>query len=318
MKNQFVNKLQDGDYVNDYFVATRKDLRPKQSGGKFLGMVFQDRTGDIGGVMWTNAMEVARLFEVGDAVNVRGKVSTYQGRLQIQVEQVLPLRSEDFSVEDLVSTSGNANDDWAKLKGILEDITDPWLSKLNTLFFEDTEFIARLSQAAAGKKWHHEYRGGLVRHCYEMARIALTMCELYPEIDKDMLLTGVFLHDIGKLEEMTHGLAVDYTNAGKLIGHLQLGADIAQEKMRQIPNFPEKHRIQLLHMILSHHGEFVNGAPVLPKTLEGIVLHHIDNLDAQAAAVTRIVRETRDKQQEWSDFLPLIDRVIWTKGGTGN
>lgn len=314
MKNQFVNKLQEGDYVNDYFVATRKDLRPKQSGGKFLGMVFQDRTGDIGGVLWNNATDVARLFEVGDAVNVRGRVSTYQNRLQIQVDQVLPLRQGDYNVEDLVLSSGNAKDDLGLLRALLEEIQDPWLQKLNQLFFDDKEFLERFAQAAAGKKWHHEYRGGLVRHCYEMARIAMTMCELYPEIDRDMLLTGVFLHDIGKLDEMTHGLAVDYTTVGKLVGHLQIGADIAQEKMRQIPNFPEKHRLQLLHMILSHHGEYVNGAPVLPKTLEAVVLHHIDNLDAQAAAISRVVRETRDRQQEWSDYLPLIERVIWTKG----
>ena len=315
MKNQFVNALQEGDYVNDYFVATRKDLRPKQSGGKFLGMVFQDRSGDIGGVMWNNAADVARLFEVGDVVNVRGRVSTYQNRLQIQVEQVLPLREGEFTADDLVSSSGNAKEDWNKLKALLETVQDPWLSKLNALFFADDEFIARFSQAAAGKKWHHEYRGGLVRHVYEMARIALTVCELYPELDRDMLLTGVFLHDIGKIDEMTHGLAVDYTTAGKLIGHLQIGGDILQEKVRQIPNFPEKHRLQLLHMVLSHHGEYQNGAPILPKTLEAIVLHHIDNLDAQTAAITRVVRETRERQQEWSEFLPLIDRVIWTKGG---
>lgn len=315
MKNQFVNALQEGDYVNDYFVATRKDLRPKQSGGKFLGMVFQDKSGDIGGVMWNNAADVARLFEVGDVVNVRGRVSTYQNRLQIQVEQVLPLREGEFTADDLVSSSGNAKEDWSLLKALLETIQDPWLSKLNSLFFADDEFVARFSQAAAGKKWHHEYRGGLVRHVYEMARIALTVCELYPELDRDMLLTGVFLHDAGKIDEMTHGLAVDYTTAGKLIGHLQIGGDILQEKIRQIPNFPEKHRLQLLHMVLSHHGEYQNGAPILPKTLEAIVLHHIDNLDAQTAAITRVIRETRERQQEWSEFLPLIDRVIWTKGG---
>jgi 3'-5' exoribonuclease len=171
MKNQFVSKLQDGDYVNDYFVASRKDLRPKQSGGKFLGMVFQDRTGDIGGVMWNNAADIARLFEVGDVVHVRGRVSTYQNRLQIQVEQVLPLREADYSLEDLVMTSGNANNDWAQFKALLECIEDPWLKKLNELFFEDADFVAQFTQAAAGKKWHHEYRGGLVRHCYEMARV---------------------------------------------------------------------------------------------------------------------------------------------------
>lgn len=315
MKNQFVNKLQEGDYVNDYFVATRKDLRPKQSGGKFLGMVFQDRTGDIGGVMWNNANDVARLFEVGDVVNVRGKISTYQNRLQIQVDQVLPLRAGDFSLEDLIATSGNVEDDLTQLRGILDAINDPWLKQLNDLFLGDAEFVARFTQAAAGKKWHHEYRGGLLRHVYEMARIALTMCDLYPEIDRDMLLTGVFLHDIGKIDEMSHGLAVEYTTAGKLVGHLQIGGDLVQEKIRQLPGFPEKHRLQLLHMVLSHHGEYQNGAPVLPKTLEAIVLHHIDNLDAQAAAITRVVRETRDRQQEWSDFQPLIDRVIWTKAG---
>ena len=150
-----------------------------------------------------------------------------------------------------------------------------------------------------------------------MARLAETTCELYPEIDRDLLLAGVLLHDIGKISEMSHELFVDYTNAGKLLGHLQIGADMAQEKMSAIDGFPEELRLQLLHFILSHHGELENGSPVLPKTIEAIVLHHIDNLDAQAAAFSRVIRETREKGQEWSDYLPLISRVIWTKGQGG-
>ncbi len=317
MKNQYVNMLQEGDYVNDYFVAVRKDLRPKQNGGKFLGMVFKDKTGEIGGVLWNNAAEIARLFNVGDVVNVRGKVSTYQSRLQVQVDQVLPLRETDYNIDDLIYTTQTTKDDWNAFRGILDTVQNPWLQQLLQRFLNDPDFVANFTSAAAAKKWHHEYRGGLVRHCLEMARVALTMCELFHEIDRDVLLTGVFLHDIGKLSEMSNDLFVDYTNAGKLLGHLQIGCEMVQAKTSTIPDFPEKLRLQVLHCIVSHHGELQNGSPVVPKTLEAIVLHHIDNLDAQAAAFTRVIEEARANGQEWSDYLPLIDRVIWTKGSQG-
>jgi 3'-5' exoribonuclease len=313
MKNQYVGSLQEGDYINDYFVAIRKDLRPRQNGGKFLGMVFKDKTGEIGGVLWNNAPEVAKLFEVGDVVNLRGKVSVYQNRLQVQVDQVLPLRDSDYNVEDLVYTPPTIRADIDTFRAILDTVKHPFLQKLLQQFWGDADFVSRFSMAAAAKKWHHEYRGGLVRHCLEMARLAELMCELYPEIDRDILLVGVFLHDIGKLSEMSHDMYIDYTNAGKLLGHLQIGCEMTQAKIVQIDGFPDKLRMQLLHCVLSHHGELQNGSPVVPKTIEAIVLHHIDNLDAQAAAFSRIIQESRDNGQEWSDFLPLIDRVVWTK-----
>ncbi len=314
MKNQYVNMLQEGDYINDYFVAIRKDLRAKQNGGKFLGMVFKDKTGEIGGVLWNNAPDIAKLFELGDVVNVRGRVTTYQNRLQVQVDQVLPLRETDYNLTDLVPAVVTTPTDLQSFRAIFEGIENPFLKQLVQLFLSDSEFMNSFAAAAAAKKWHHEFRGGLLRHCLEMARLALTMCELFPEIDKDVLLTSVLLHDAGKIQEMSHELYVDYTNAGKLLGHLQIGCDMVQAKINTIPDFPEKLRLQILHCILSHHGELVNGSPVVPKTLEAIVLHHIDNLDAQAAAFTRIIEETRDNGQEWSEYLPLIERVIWTKG----
>ncbi len=315
MKNQYVNKLQDGDFVNDYFVAVRKDLRPRQNGGKFLGMVFKDKTGDIGGVLWNNAFEVAKLFEVGDVVNVRGKVNTYQGRLQIQVDQVLPLRDNEYDIEDLISKAEDTTGDLKALRKILDSVQNTWLRELIKRFWADEEFMEQFQTAAAAKKWHHEYHGGLVRHCLEMARLAEAACSVFPQLDRDLLLVGVFVHDIGKIAEMSHDFFVDYTNAGKLIGHLQIGCEMVQEKISGIKDFPETMRLQLLHMILSHHGEFQNGSPVLPKTLEAIVLHHIDNLDAQAAAFLRIIQEARDNGQEWSDYQPLIDRIIWAKSG---
>lgn len=314
MKRQFVNDLQEGDTINDYFVAVRKDLRTKQDGGKFLGMVFRDKTGEIGGILWTGAVEVARQFEIGDVVHVRGRATSYQGRLQMRVESVAPLKECDYDRADLVTMPEDVERDLEQLHNALGVVQQPYLRQLIDAFWQDKLFLDAFGTAAAAKKWHHEFRGGLVRHCYEMTCLTETMCGLFPELDRDLLLTAVFLHDLGKIDEMTHDLHVDYTDAGKLVGHLQIGVDMAQEKMREIDGFPEELRMHLIHCILSHHGMLENGSPVLPKTLEAVVLHHIDNLDAQASAISRIVRDTREKGQEWSEFIPLIDRVIWTKG----
>ncbi|MCK5862847.1 MAG: HD domain-containing protein [Candidatus Hydrogenedentes bacterium] len=313
MKNQYINMLQEGDRLNDYFVAIRKDLRSKQDGGKFLGMVFKDKTGEIGGVLWNNATDVAKLFKVGDVVHVRGPIATYQNRLQVRVEQVLPLLKSDYNLDDLINKPADSSNIQEQFNTILESVSNKYCRALLDSFWADEEFKPEFLKAMAGKKWHHEFSGGLLYHCYEMAKIVETVCELYPELNRDLLITVVFLHDIGKIYEMRHELAVDYTNEGKLLGHLHIGSNMVQRKIDEIPNFPEQLRLEILHCILSHHGELVNGSPVLPKTIEAIVLHHVDNLDAQTAAFSRIIRENREKGQEWSEYLPLIDRVIWAK-----
>ena len=313
MKKQFAADLQDGDVINDYFVATRKDLRDTQSGGKFLGMVFKDRTGEIGGVMWNNAVSVSSLFEVGDVVNVRATVNTYQGRLQLRVDQVLPLKDDEFETEDLVFTpedTTNISDAFVK---ILQSIETPILKELIDSCLADEALMEKYTACAAGKKWHHAFRGGLVLHCYEMARIAETMCELFPKLNRDLLLTGIFFHDIGKIDELSQGMHIDYTTVGKLLGHLEIGSAIANKKMDAIEDFPEELRMQILHMILSHHGELEMGSPVVPKTLEAIVLAHIDNLDAQANAFDNVIAANHSKGQEWSEYIGMIDRQIWNK-----
>lgn len=314
MKTQFVETLQEGDVVNEHFVAVHKDLRSQPNGGKFLGMVFKDRTGEIGGILWHNAVAIAQMFSVGDVVNVRGTVSTYQDHLQVRVEQVLPLKAGEYDLADLVWAPTDAEEYAAKLRAVLQTVENEWLRKLIDAFCTDEEFMARFTKAAAGKKWHHAYPGGLIRHCYEVARIAERVCELFPNLDRDVLLTAVFLHDVGKVEEMRHDLMVDYTTPGKLLGHLALGAEMIRQRMDGIQGFPESLRLELLHCVLAHHGELANGSPVLPKTLEAVVLYHCDNLDAQADAVTRVVDEAGRAHREWSEYIPLIQRQIWTKG----
>ncbi|HRK36224.1 MAG TPA: HD domain-containing protein [Candidatus Hydrogenedentes bacterium] len=313
MKRQYVQSLQDGDTVNDYFIAVRKDVREQQKGGKFLGMVFKDRTGEIGGIQWTNALAAAKLFELGDVVNVRGTVTSYQDRLQIRVDQVLPLRAEEYNLDDLVYKPENTEEVSQTFRGIMDTVKNEWLRKLVFAFLDDEEFMKRFSAAAAGKKWHHAYRGGLLQHCTELARLAAAVSEIFPRLDRDVLLTGVLVHDIGKLEEMSQDMFVDYTTAGKLLGHLAIGAEMVQQRIATIPDFPESLRLQVLHCVWSHHGEMVNGSPVVPKTVEALVLYHIDNLDAQTDAFFRIIDETREKGQTWSDYIQMIERQVWTK-----
>ncbi len=315
MKRQYVQALQEGDTVNDYFVATRKDLRDQQKGGKFLGMVFKDKTGEIGGILWNNAVSVARLFELGDVVNVRGTVTSYQDRLQIRVDQVLPLRRDEFNPEDLVYTPEDTTEMFKEFRSIMDKVENEWLRKLVDAFLDDQEFVRRFTTAAAGKKWHHAYRGGLLQHCTEIARLGLAVCDVFPQVDRDILLAGVLVHDIGKLDEMTQGLFIEYTTAGKLLGHLTIGTEMVQRRIEDIAGFPESLRLQVLHCVLSHHGELTNGSPVVPKTLEALVLYHLDNLDAQTDAFIRLITETRDKGQDWSDYVGLIDRQVWTKDG---
>ncbi|MBN2308408.1 MAG: HD domain-containing protein [Candidatus Hydrogenedentes bacterium] len=312
-KRQFVETLQDGDVIDDYFVAIRKDLRDQQNGGKFLGMVFKDRTGEVGGILWNNAESIASQFELGDVVSVRGTVSTYQERLQIRVQRVLPLREGEYNLADLVHIPDDVADTFAQFRAILESVQNEWLVKLIHAFLDDHSFADRFCAAAAGKRWHHAGHGGLVQHCLEMARLAVTACDVFPEIDRDVLLTAILLHDIGKLDELTRGLFVEYTTAGRLLGHLTMGAEIVDKAIAAIDGFPDALRLQLLHCILAHHGSQENGSPVVPKTLEALVLFHIDNLGAQVNAFARLVDETREKGRAWSDYIQLIDRQVWTK-----
>lgn len=313
MKKQFVNLLQEGDVVNDHYVAVRKDLRNTQSGGKFLGLVFRDRTGEIGGIVWNSAEAMGARFELGDVVNVRGTVSNYQGRLQMRVDQILPLKPGDFDSDDLMYVPDEAGEGVQNLVQVMTTLRDPWLKKLADAFLNDKAFMDKFANAAAGKRWHHAYPGGLAQHCHEMTRLAETMYEIFPAIHRDLLLIGIFLHDLGKTEELSQGLYIDYTTVGKLVGHLAIGLDMANTKIRAIEGFPESYRAEIQHMILSHHATHAQGSPVVPKTLEAIVLALIDDLDAQTDAFNRVVEETQSKGQAWSEYLNLIERQIWAR-----
>ena len=169
------------------------------------------------------------------------------------MEQVVPLKEGEYDISDLVFTPESMREDMDTIRAVLDTVQDPWIRRLVDAFWNDAAFNVAFSSAAAAKKWHHEYRGGLARHTCEMFRLGDTMCELFSDINRDVLVAGIFLHDIGKLEEMTHDLVVEYTTPGRLLGHVQIGAAQVSEKIGAIDGFPETLRLQVLHCILAHH-----------------------------------------------------------------
>jgi 3'-5' exoribonuclease len=314
MKHQYVDTLQEGDTVNDYFLAVRKDLRDTQAGKKFLGLVFRDRTGEIGGIHWSNAEAMARGFNLGDVVTVRAKVQTYQDRLQLKVESVLPMMESDYDIEDIVSSGLDVNALRDEYQALLKSVENEWLRKLLDAFWDDEAFLNGFVGAAAGKRWHHSYRGGLLEHCLEMARLVEAICAVYPELNRDIMMAATLLHDAGKLYELSQDLAVDYTDEGKLLGHLVIGSQMIQRKIDAIDGFPENLRLHIQHLIVSHHGLLENGSPVVPKSREALVFHKIDDIGAQMNAWGRINEESRSRNSDWSDYIGLIGQQVWTGG----
>lgn len=314
MKYQYIADLQEGNEVNDYFLMTSKNLREQPSGDKFLGFVVRDKTGEMGGILWEKPEQIAKRIEVGDVVVVKGIIKLYKDKLQIHANNIIPLGKDQYAKEDLMLPEETNKEYTKELWTILDSIKNPWLKELIQSIRNDTKIMNTLQNIPAAKKWHHEFRGGLLRHCYELIKLALAVCELYSNVNRDLLITACFLHDIGKINELTDNpMLVDYTDAGKLLGHLVEGAIIISEKIQKIDGFPEDLRLHLLHCILAHHGEYEHGSPVLPKTVESMILHYLDNLDAQTYALTRIEQETLKKGDKWSELINLISRQIWTK-----
>jgi len=313
MKQMFVTGLVAGQPVDDLFVIVSKKLRSSRdpSKGAFLSLVVGDRTGCANAVIWDNADTFDANFDTGDLVQVTGFVGAYNGSPQIRVDAMERRSRRDVDIADFVETLKDPEGTEARLRELLGTVTDPWLSKLILAFLSDPAFLARFRTSSAAKNWHHAYRGGLLKHTTELVELAACVAPLYPDLRRDFLVTGAFLHDIGKVFELDTDWTIEYSTIGRMVGHIVLGNQMVLDRMREIEGFPAEHRMLVQHMILSHQGELEFASPVVPKTLEAIVLHHLDDMNAKSEAFLRVIRETRRKGEEWSDYQRLIARQIW-------
>lgn len=308
----WVKDIKDDERVNGLYIAREKRIGQTKRGDPFLSITLSDRTGDIEARVWDNALELSSLFKEGDIVEVQGQTGSYKGQIQLTLSGLRI--SEDGDPSLFLETSPfDVSEMMTSLRGLVKKIKNIHLRNLSERFLSDHVFVEQFKRCPAAKNFHHNYIGGLLEHTLSVCRMALQVAGQYPYLDEDLLLTGAFLHDIGKMKEFRFDRMIDYTDEGRLLGHVTLGIAMLDEKLAGIKKFPEETALRLKHLLLSHHGEYEFGSPKRPKFLEAFALHMIDDLDAKMNGITRYM-EKDAKEGSWTEFNRMFDRYL-LKGG---
>ena len=310
-KSQYVSSLKPGETVDDVFVLSEKSLSQKKDGKNYLNLTFMDRTGTLKGVLWENVEDTADRISAGDYVQVKGSVSEYRGTLQLVVRTVIRSAAENVEPADFLPvTTRNIDAMFEKLLQITDTLKTPCFHDLFKLFWADTEMVRLFKAAPAAKKMHHAYIGGLLEHTLSMAILVDRLAGHYTGVDRDLLLTGAILHDIGKIREFEFSSYIDYTSEGRLLSHIVIGLQIIDEKMKLIKDFPEEQAVLLKHLVVSHHGVKEFGSPELPKTVEAVLLNHIDEIDSKVKGIREFMA-SEDPNASWTSFHKLMNRHFY-------
>ncbi len=307
----FINELQRGQSIESFFYVREKNLSRTKSGTPYLALRLVDRTGEIEGRIWDNAPDFAALFDVHDFIKVRAEVEEFQGALQLRIIKLRKTSEEEIKLDDfLPRSSADVEKMFAELKDLARLVKQPFLGRLLDSFWQDQDFVQKFKKAPAAKSVHHAYLGGLLEHTLAVAQLILLVAPRYPGVNQDLLLTGGILHDIGKIEELSFNRFFDYTDAGRLLGHIILTIEMVKQKIKNIADFPLDLALLLEHMLISHHGDFSFGSPKLPMTLEALLLHHLDDLDAKLNAFWTRIEKEKDQPARWTTYHKLFARYI--------
>ncbi len=314
MKSPYVSDLEPNQVITSIFLVLSKDIRQKKSGEPYLSLMLGDRTGDVEAKMWDNASEVMHTFDRDDFVRVKGLYQIFQNRPQITVHKMIRIDDGEVEFADFFPASKrNPDEMWAELQALIAGIGNPHLRNLLEVIFGDERIAAAYRIAPAAKVVHHAYLSGLLEHVLSICQLARVTAPHYPGADLDLLLAGAMLHDIGKIDELTYHRGFGYSSDGQLLGHITLGVRLIEDKLRQLPDFPEKLRSLLEHMILSHHGELEFGSPKAPMFPEALLLHHLDNLDSKMDCMRAAVERDRQVEGCWTTYNSALDRVVLKK-----
>jgi 3'-5' exoribonuclease len=314
MKTTFVNTLKAGTGVEDVFVLSEKSVALKKDGGRYLTIALTDRTGTVKGVVWDNVEHLADRVAAGAFVHIKGKVNEYRGALQLVVSDMQELAAEAVAPDDFLPvTPRNIEHMFERLCQITATIQTPHLKQLLDAFWRDEAWVAKFKRAPAAKMMHHAYIGGLLEHTLSMTSLAEKIAAHYGGVDRDLLLAGSVLHDIGKIEEFAYQHHIDYTDQGRLVSHIVIGIQMLEEKLRGVKDFPEGQAWLLKHMIISHHGSREFGSPEPPKTIEAVLLNYIDEIDAKVAGIRDFMAD-QDSDEPWTSYHRVLGRHFF-KGG---
>ncbi len=312
-KNCFIQDVKEGDRVCDVFQVKNVRLSETRAGKPYLILSVMDKSGELGGPVWEDAVRLSELCQVGSFVMITGLVQSYREKLQLKIDSVQKIEQEEVDLADFVVTGVHDIDTMAEeIQVLVNSVKNPYARKLlKKLFFKGKSW-EEFQHSPAAKGIHHAYLGGLLEHCLSIARLADFMASHYPGVDRSILIAGALLHDIGKLQELeTETGVVDYTDIGRLKGHIVIGSEMVAESARTIKDFPEDLLTQIQHLILSHHGRQEFGSPVVPMTVEAYLLSQIDDMDAKMNLIEQLRYKQKSEGLQWSEYQRSLERFLY-------
>jgi 3'-5' exoribonuclease len=322
MKEFFISDCsqQENKIITSSFVVASKQVKAKKNGEPYLALIVADRTGQIEAKMWDNVEEFIDVFEQDDFLKIKGLVNKYKNRFQLTIHKLRRMEEGDIDFTDyLPKTKKDIGELWRTLTEFVATFQNPHLKSLVELFMADPEVAERYRNAPAAKALHHAYIGGLLDHVVSLFRSCDLICQNYPQVNRDLLLTGAFLHDIGKIQELTYNRAFSYTTRGQLLGHMIIELEMLQGKLAKLPDFPPELKTLLEHLIISHHGQYDFGSPKLPMFPEALMLHYLDDLDSKMEAMRAHFDREAELEGPWTSYnaslgRPLLDSRKFMQG----
>ncbi len=309
---QTIATLKEGDWVDETYLAATKQVSTAKNGVTYLTIKLADRTGEIDGKLWDNAEEVAGKFDREDFVRIKGMVASYQGTMQVKMKTLEKVDDSKVDIANFIQSSPRDIEEMAhELRAVADGIADVHLKRLMNSFLNDKLFIEAFRRTPAAKTLHHNYIGGLLEHVLELISLCKDVARHFSTIDGDLLVTGAFLHDIGKVRELSVRKSIEYTTEGRLIGHISLGYEMLVEKIKSLPRFPEETAMLLKHIMLSHHGEYEFGSPKRPKIQEAVVIHYLDDLSAKVNNFQATLKKENVGEGEWTGFNKMHERYLY-------
>jgi 3'-5' exoribonuclease len=308
----YVNDIKENEQVDSLFLVKEKFSGVTKTGNAYLKLKLVDRSGEIEGRIWTLAETFAESFEKDDFVHVIGKAVSFQEHLQLNITHIGKVGEEEILFSDFFpSAEKDVDEMFQSLLDISQQIKNPHLSRLLQLFWEDESFTKRFKMAPASKWLHHNYLGGLLEHTLSLVQLVLKNVGHYNALNLDLLLTGSILHDLGKVDELTYQRSFDYSDEGRLLGHIILGIEKMEDKIRQLPDFPKDLSTLLKHLLLSHHGQYIWGSPKRPMTLEAVMLHYLDDMDAKMNGIQQFIKKRVPDGSKWSAYHRTFEQYFY-------
>jgi 3'-5' exoribonuclease len=307
----WVNQLSPGTEIEDSYVVRSKDVRQRRGGGPYLALTLGDRTGEVAALVWENVNGLGKVLDVGAVVDVKGQVQRYNNRIQVVIRQASAV-AQDAVDESLYVRSSSVDPDilWQRLNRLVENLGNRHLRQLLFRIVSDPDVADRLKIAPAARGMHHAFRSGLLEHTVSMATVGRALAEHYG-LDQDMVVAGCLLHDLGKIWELDLTPSIEYTDDGRLIGHLTMEVLYLDRVISELDAFPGELRRQLLHLVLAHHGEYEYGSPRRPKTPEALLVHMIDMLDSRMAGMKEAIDADGDQDRAWTSYSKILDRFVY-------